>query len=138
MTVLGGVDVSWNTWDNAGGHWQAHLYLLGFAADTAALRNQIKAAFPPEPTAEVPYMFKAVPASDFAKVASYAVKADLYHRSGYVGENGRKNTQPFSLKPEQAVEAALFRDRYSVESRLLLKGLKRYRTSSGWVLKKVV
>jgi hypothetical protein len=136
IVAFGGIDISWNTEENDGGHWQVHIYVLVFAPDSGDLRDRIRAAFPAEPTAKRPYRLDVIPPSDLARVASYAIKADLYWRSGFLAPDGRHDTNPLPLKREQAVEAALFRDRHPIGGRLLLKGLKRYRTSDGWIIRR--
>jgi hypothetical protein len=134
--VLGGVDVAYNTMNNQDGHWQAHLYLLLFARDRRDLRDSIRARCPPEPTAMRPYEFAEVRPEDYPEVVSYAVKGEFYWRSSFTDVNGRTNGRGVSLKPEQAVEAALFLDQYPLGSRLLLKGIKRFYTAWGCTLAK--
>jgi hypothetical protein len=52
--VLAGIDISLNFQDNDVIGWQLHLYMLIEGENTLRLREAIKAAFPPEPTAPTP------------------------------------------------------------------------------------
>ena len=52
--VMAGIDISLNLQDNKIIWWQLHLYILVEGENTLRLREAIKAAFPPEPTARFP------------------------------------------------------------------------------------
>jgi hypothetical protein len=67
--VIVGIDISLNFEDNQITGWQLHLYLLIEGEDTLQLREAIKAAFPPDPTAPKPYVFG--PVTDFEKAITY-------------------------------------------------------------------
>ena len=56
--VLAGIDISLNLQDNKIIGWQLHLYMLIEGENTLRLREAIKAAFPPEPTAPTPVRFR--------------------------------------------------------------------------------
>ena len=58
--VMAGIDISLNLQDNNIIGWQLHLYMLIEGENTLRLREAIKAAFPPEPTAPIPYDFDEV------------------------------------------------------------------------------
>jgi hypothetical protein len=58
--VLAGIDISLNLQDNNIIGWQLHLYMLIEGENTLRLREDIKAAFPPERSAPRPYDFDEV------------------------------------------------------------------------------
>src|SRR6266446_3923481 len=58
--VVGGLDISLNLQNSVIQHWQLHLYLLIEGKKTRKLKQAIKTAFPPEPTAPRPYRFRVV------------------------------------------------------------------------------
>lgn len=124
ITVYGGVDVSLNTFANGIPVWVVHLYLLIETADTKAVRTAIRNRCPSEPSARRPFNFGNVGRAGRARVLSYAVKAAFYKRSGFIDTSGRANTRPQALPAVAAVEAALFLDRFPVERRLILHGLR--------------
>ncbi|MDN3571296.1 hypothetical protein [Methylobacterium longum] len=124
IVVFGGVDVSLNTFENGVPVWVVHLYLLIEAANTKALRAAILARCPGEPSAPRPFQFWEVSRAGRAKVFSYAVKAAFYKRSGFIDATGRANTRPQALPAGAAVEAALFLDRWPLQRRLILHGLR--------------
>ena len=57
---MAGIDISLNLQDNDIIGWQLHLYMLIEGENTLRLREAIKAAFPPERTAPMPYDFDEV------------------------------------------------------------------------------
>lgn len=124
ITVYGGVDVSLNTFTNGIPVWVVHLYLLIEAADSPVLRMAIRNRCPGEQSAPRPFHFRNVGRAGRARVLSYAVKAAFYKRSGFIDTSGRANTRPQALPAKAAVEAALFLDRFPVERRLILHGLR--------------
>jgi hypothetical protein len=121
--VLGGLDVSLNIEKNKIKGWQFHLYLIVEGQDDAALQRAIKKAFPPEPTARVPYYF--APVTDPLEVITYAYKAEIKRRSGYVGSNGNHQTKDQPLKGAHLRELLPFFATYKVGSRLILCGVRR-------------
>lgn len=123
-TVFGGVDVSLNTFENGTPVWVVHLYLLIEATDSPALRAAIRARCPGEPAAKRPFEFRQVGRAGRASVLSYAVKAAFYKRSGFIDATGRANTRPQALPVGAAVEAALFLDRWPLNRRVILHGLR--------------
>jgi len=58
--VFAGIDISLNLEDNIIVGWQPHIYALIEGKNTRQLQEAIKAAFPPEPTAAMPYDFDQV------------------------------------------------------------------------------
>lgn len=131
IAVIGGVDVSYNTMNNEDPHWQVHGYWLLLTNDSAELREKIRKGCPPEPTAARPYCFKPVEPEDYAQVLSYAVKASFNWRSSYTDEHGMANSRNNKLPKEQAIEAALFLDRFPISSRLVLKRIRRFYAKHG-------
>ncbi|MCJ2071262.1 hypothetical protein MKK75_21105 [Methylobacterium sp. J-030] len=124
IVVLGGVDVSLNTFENGTPVWVVHLYLLIEAADTKALRKGIRTRCAGEPSAPRPFDFREVSRGGRPLVLSYALKAAFYKRSGFIDATGRANTRPQALPVGAAVEAALFLDRWPLNRRLILHGLR--------------
>jgi hypothetical protein len=120
--IIGGIDISLNLEDNEIIGWQLHLYLLIEGENDQALREAIKAAFPPEPTAPEPYQFKTV--GDFAKAVTYAYKSTFYRRSRY-RKNGKPQTRSQSLKPPDLRILLPFLHRFSIGTRLILRGVRR-------------
>ena len=82
--VLGGLDISLNVENNVIVGWQFHPYLIVEGKDDVSLEQAIKDAFPPEPTALVPYDFAEI--TDPLEVITYAYKAQFKRRSGFVGK----------------------------------------------------
>jgi hypothetical protein len=121
--VLGGLDVSLNLEKNKVQGWQFHLYLIVEGQDDATLQNAIKKAFPAEPTAHVPYDF--APVTDPLEVITYAYKAEIKRRSGYVGSSGNHQTKDQPLKGAHLRELLPFLASYKVGARLVLCGVRR-------------
>jgi hypothetical protein len=88
--VIAGIDISLNLQDNNLIGWQLHLYMLIEGENTQRLREAIKAAFPPEPTAPIPYDFDEVNAP--SNCVTYLFKAIFKRRSRYTSANGRPRT----------------------------------------------
>jgi hypothetical protein len=120
--VIGGLDISLNLQNSVIQHWQLHLYLLIEGKKTRKLKQAIKTAFPPEPTAPRPYRFRVV--KDFAAAASYAYKAMFQRRSRYF-KNGAPRTRAFPLQGGDIRELLPFLSRHRVGGRLILRGIRR-------------
>ena len=120
--IIAGIDISLNTDNNEIIGWQLHLYLLMEGENTLRLREAVKAAFPPEPTAPIPYDFS--PLRDPAKAITYLFKAIFYRRSRYLKE-GKPRTKAEPIKGHELRELLLFLDKYPIGSRLILRGLRR-------------
>ena len=103
--------------------WQFHLYLIVEGQNDAKLQRAIKKAFPPEPTAVAAYDFK--PITDPLEVITYAYKAEIKRRSGYVGGDGKHRTKPRPLKGADLRELLPFLARHKVGARLILSGVRR-------------
>jgi hypothetical protein len=121
--VIAGIDVSLNLQDNNIIGWQLHLYMLIEGENTLRLREAIKAAFPPEPTAPIPYDFAEVNAP--SNCVTYLFKAIFKRRSRYVNAKGQSRTRSLPLKGPELRELLQFLDRHSIGERLILRGLRR-------------
>ena len=121
--VLGGLDVSLNIEKNAIVGWQFHPYLIVEGEDDAGLQQAVKDAFPEEPTALVPYDFAEI--TDPLEVITYAYKAEIKRRSGYVGNDGNHRTKHQRLKGPDIRKLLPFLAKHKVGARLLLAGVRR-------------
>jgi hypothetical protein len=122
-TAFVGIDISLNVENNEILGWQLHLYILIEGENTLRLREAIKAAFPPEPTAPVPYDFDEV--GDSSNCVSYLYKAIFNRRSRYTDANGHHSTRKQSLKGPELRELLLWLDQYPIHARLILRGIRR-------------
>jgi hypothetical protein len=118
-----GIDISYNLQDNKSLGWQMHLYLLIEGKNTLRLREAIKAAFPPEQTAPVPFQFQTM--NDSGKAITYLFKAIFKRRSRYTNPNGQLRTKSLPLKGPELRELLQFLDQHSVGERLILRGIRR-------------
>jgi hypothetical protein len=121
--VLGGLDISLNLESNKIVGWQFHPYLLIEGKKDADLQQAVEDAFPPEPTALVPYDFEEI--TDPLEVITYAYKADIKRRSGYVGNDGNHRTKHQGLKGPDIRKLLPFLAKHKVGARLLLAGVRR-------------
>jgi hypothetical protein len=121
--VLGGLDISLNIENNVIVGWQIHPYLIVEGQNDAALQEAVKKALPPEPTALVPYDFVEI--TDPLEVITYAYKAEIKRRSGYVGTHGNHLTKDQPLKGGDIRELVPFLARHKVGARLILCGVRR-------------
>ena len=121
--VLGGLDLSLNLERNVMQGWQFHLYLIVEGQNDAKLQQAIRGAFPREPTALAPYDFEDVTTA--LEVLTYACKADIKRRSGYLGSDGNHRTKNQPLKGADIRELLPFLARYKVGARLILSGVRR-------------
>ena len=92
--VVAGIDISLNLQDNNIIGWQLHLYMLIEGENTLRLREAIKAALPPEPTAPTPYDFDEVNVP--SNCVTYLFKAIFKRRSRYTSANGQQDQEPAS------------------------------------------
>ena len=120
--VLGGVDISLNTTNNADPIWQGHLYLLIESKVTLAFKQRARNAFPAEPSAKRPYNFRQV--GSHRKPLTYCIKPVFARRSQYVAK-GKSHVTDQPLSSKQVAELALFLDQYAIGDRLILKGVRR-------------
>ena len=121
--VLGGVDVSLNLESNKMVGWQFHLYLLIEGEKDNYLQEAVRKAFPPEPNALAPYDLEEV--TDPLECITYAYKAEVKRRSGYVGSNGHHQAKDLPLKGGDLRELVPFLAGYKVGARLILCGVRR-------------
>lgn len=121
--VLGGLDISLNLESNKIVGWQFHPYLLIEGKKDADLQQAVKDAFPPEPTALVPYDFEEI--TDRLEVITYAYKAVFKRRSGFVDKNGNHRTNDPPLKGADLRKLVPFLAKYKVGARLILCGVRR-------------
>jgi hypothetical protein len=121
--VIAGIDISLNIQDNNIIGWQLHLYMLIEGENTLRLREAIKAAFSPEPTAPIPYDFAEV--NTPSDCVTYLFKAIFKRRSRYANANGQSRTRSLPLKGPELRELPQFLDRHSIGERLILRGLRR-------------
>jgi hypothetical protein len=89
----------------------------------STIQRTIKQTFPPEPSALVPYDF--APVTDPLEVVTYAYKAVIKRRSGFVGSDGNHRTKGQSLKGADLRELLPFLAKYKVGARLVLGGVRR-------------
>jgi hypothetical protein len=121
--VIGGLDVSLNLGNNVRVGWQFHLYLLVEGKDDKALREAVKAAFTPEPSAAKPYELTEV--TDPIAVISYAYKSVFWRRSAYIDANGKSQTRGLPLKRPDNRELLQFLAQHKVGCRAILRGVRR-------------
>ena len=121
--VLGGLDISLNLEKNKIVGWQWHVYLIIEGQNDAGLQQAVKDAFPPEPTALAPYDFAEI--TDPLEVITYAYKAEINRRSGFVGKDGNHRTKNQPLKGADIRKLLPFLVKYKVGARLILCGVRR-------------
>ena len=121
--IIAGIDISLNLQDNEVQGWQLHLYLLIEGENTLRLREAIKAAFPPEPTAPVPYDFDEV--NDPSERVTYLFKSIFQRRSRYTDAKGRAKTEDQPLKGREVRELLTWLDQHPIGTRLILRGIRR-------------
>jgi hypothetical protein len=91
--------------------------------NTLQLKEAIKAAFPPEPTAPLPHDFDEV--DDPSECVTYLFKAIFNRRSGYTDAYDHHSTRKQSLKGSELRELLLWLDQYPIGARLILRGIRR-------------
>lgn len=142
--LVGGVDISFNTYENGDPHWRLHLYAfiilpLGWGVDQpyrcGLLRSAIERHCPPIPMSErigreVPLKVGARSRRVFEDKLLYAHKAGFYCRSRYSyvkrkSEKRSTNVDHQSLRPAHSAELALFLEGFGLGARLILVGLRR-------------
>ena len=90
--------------------------------NTLRLREAIKAAFPPERTAPIPYDFDEV--NDPSNCVTYLFKAIFKRRSRYTNAAGHR-TKSLPLKGRELRPLLQFLDHHPVGERLILRGIRR-------------
>jgi hypothetical protein len=121
--VIAGIDISLNLEDNEAVGWQLQLYMLVEGEHTPRLEEAVKATFPPEKTARVPYHFTQVTGA--LRTVSYLYKSVFWRRSRYTLFERRPRTKNQPLKRSELRELLEFLGRYPVGARLILRGLRR-------------
>jgi hypothetical protein len=121
--VIAGIDISLNLQDNEIGGWQLHLYILIEGKNTLRLQEAIKAVFPPEPTAPIPYQFSSV--TDSTKAITYLFKNIFHRRSRYTTSNNQARTKELPLKAPDLRELLPFLDQFPIGARLIFRGIRR-------------
>lgn len=137
--IIGGIDVSWNTLNNEGGHWQGHIYALVSGTVSPQLERQIQRVFMPSPETYRPSSVEPVDPTDrdFFKCLTYSYKSLFNWRSSYhesrLKRDGspRINRRTNPLPQAQLAELTDWLSRYSVGDRLILTGVRRLRASRG-------
>jgi len=121
--VIAGIDISLNTENNLTIGWQLHLYMLVEGEHTPRLEEAVKATFPPEKTARVPFHFSQLT----GKVGpiTYLLKSVFWRRSRYTVYERDPRTRNQPLKRPELRELLEFLGRYPVGARLILRGLRR-------------
>jgi len=124
--VIAGIDISYNIEDNEAVGWQLHLYMLVEGEHTPQLAEAVKATFPPEKTARVPYHFTQLTGRPGAAL-TYLYKSVFWRRSRYtVYERWPViRTRNLPLKRPELRELLEFIGRYPIGARLILRGLRR-------------
>lgn len=132
--VVGGIDVSFNTFSNNDIGWQLEVQLMINRPCSDAMKSQVRAAFRLAERAHRPVMVKPVqPTSeDFFRCLTYSYKSMFSRRSSYLVPNRRgpdyppeKQVRDLPLKAPQVVELAEWLGRYPIGARLILRNIKR-------------
>ena len=121
--VMAGIDISLNLQDNKIIGWQLHLYILIEGENTLRLREAIKAAFPPEPTASIPYDFDQGECS--VKLRHLSVQGHFQTSFPLHQRQWSPRTKSLPLKGPELRELLQFLDQYGVGERLVLRGIRR-------------
>lgn len=131
LVMIGGLDLSFNTFENGEVGWQGHYYVLIMAKSTPELRRAFKEAIKPDPSVERPFSFAEVTPGEFSKCLTYAYKNDFYKRSGHFEKRLKNDGTPRKRTSSQALSVAQSRELdswlagYPVGSRLFLRNIRR-------------
>jgi hypothetical protein len=134
LIMIGGLDVSFNTFENGVVGWQGHFYVLIMAPNTPKLRRAFMEAIKPDPSVKEPFQFRSVRPGEFLNCLTYAYKNDFYQRSGYfekrlkIDGTSRQNAVPQRLRGPQSAELGSWLTGYPVGARLFLRNLRRGRS----------
>ncbi|MGE0502083.1 MAG: hypothetical protein AB7I79_15145 [Rhizobiaceae bacterium] len=145
--IIGGADVSLNTFENADPHWCVHPYFVIGATDRAidwdAVRSYCRRH---APTADSGRVFRPVrisrapvPSGELSVVLGYALKSVFSWRSAYTDvrkKTGRpfRNSRDLPIPSNRGVELWLFLDRYRIADRVMLAGVRRHGDGANFVL----
>ena len=132
LIVVGGIDVSFNTFGNKPLGWQFHLYLLINSRKSETLRQAIKASFKLDPNVHRPLTLGRVHPADLAKTLTYSYKSLFKQSSGYLEKerkkadgSPRKNSDPLPLTLGQLRELLGWLARHPIGSRLIMRNARR-------------
>lgn len=129
--IIGGLDISYNTFNNDEVGWQGHIYLLINTPYTHELRQLIRDCFKADPDVPRPFSITPVRQEGFFKCLTYSYKNGFYSRSGYPDsrlkkdDTPRKNTRSQGLKLKQDTELAAWLAEYPVGARLIMRNVHR-------------
>lgn len=142
--IIGGIDISLNSFDNALEGWQLHLHFLINRPLTDALKKSIKAAFQCKRTVNVsrPYCFQTVEVrvqnnfeAAFIKVLTYSYKNKFFRRSVYhlppeaEADKPKSKVAQRSLSPADELNLSQWLSRFNTGQRLFLRNIKRQRST---------
>lgn len=122
--ILGGVDVSANTFENTDPHRQVHFHFVVGVSD-GVTESEMRRVFVArgDPVLTRPVQLDVIHPRELANALTYVVKSRFARRSGYFGT--RRNTRTFALTEAESVEFAVAFDRLTFAGRLLLVGIRR-------------
>lgn len=145
--IIGGADVSLNTFENADPHWCVHLYFVIGATDRTidwdAVRSYCRRHAPRADSGRVfrPVQISRapVPSDELPPVLGYSLKSIFSWRSAYTDvrkKTGRpfRNSRDLPIPSNRRVELWLFLDRYRIADRVMLAGVRRYGDGANFVL----
>ncbi|MCQ1573489.1 hypothetical protein NFO65_22440 [Neorhizobium galegae] len=150
---LGGIDISFNEFENANPHWCFHLlgYMImpkGAGMKLRRRRDRIRASIakhcPPLPSEvdgmrQRPLLLRYLTFGEATAKASYLHKPIFPRRSSYMDTrrdtgNTFRNSADEPLRVRDHIELSLLLDRHPLGSRLILKGFRRHGGFGAFVL----
>ena len=131
-TIYGGIDISLNMQrDNVIG-WRLRLDLLIEGDDKKQLEEAAQQAFPPEPTAPVPYSFS--PVTDFFGAIRNTYNSIMNPRYRCENDSGQARTSSQSLKASELRELLTWLGENETGFRLILRRCRRDLTVGDFIL----
>lgn len=133
VVVIGGLDLSLNTWENADPTWFPHFHLLVGCMSASdggrAARDAIQGAIAGAPVLRA-FHSKVVSTDKLAKATSYTLKSVFGRRSAFGRRNelaGKRKPRPAwqPIRGQHLTELLVFLDAYRPLDRFLLKGVRR-------------
>lgn len=134
VLIVGGIDISWNTWNNGDGHWQVHLYYLAAAPLSAELELAFRSALRTESATTFrsrPVTFRQVRDDGFFRCLTYSYKSVFWWKSYYTDKRlrrdgtPRRNSRDLPLPRQHQLELAMWFGDRRIGSRLILRGVRR-------------
>jgi hypothetical protein len=132
LIVVGGIDLSYNTFENTDEWWIPHAYFLINAPWSLELGGVVRRAFRLCLDARRPIDLAPVDPNKLLSCVTYSLKNGFYRRSSYMEPDRlrrdgtpRTNVRPQSLSPGSDVELARALAEYSVGSRLIMRNVRR-------------